>query len=143
MPRNKIKDFAGLEILDSWKIVQIFKSDRNGFAGICQIKLRSHIRDPSELTRHLDITKLEILTRLDDGSFIAYVAGKPDARWIRARHALGQIMREIPDEKTLSPEKGPVFIQPSIETLLDSRIKKRHSKTILEFWAVKKYDALD
>jgi len=82
MPRNKINDFAGLEILDSWKIVQIFKSDRHGFAGICQIKLRPHIRDPSELTRHLDITKLEILTRLEDGSFIAYVAGKADARWI-------------------------------------------------------------
>jgi len=81
MPRSKI-DFAGHEILESWKIIQSFKSDRHGFAGICQIKLRAHIRDPSELTRHLDITKLEILTRLEDGSFIAYVAGKADARWI-------------------------------------------------------------
>jgi DNA-binding transcriptional ArsR family regulator len=84
MPRSKITDFAGHEMLDSWKIIQIFKSDRHGFAGICQIKLRPHIGDPSELTRHLDITKLQILTRLEDGSLIAYVAGKPDARWIEA-----------------------------------------------------------
>jgi hypothetical protein len=81
-PRSKITDFAGQEILDSWKIVQTFKSDRHGFAGICQIKLRPHIRDPSELMRHLDMTKLQILTKLEDGSLMAYVEGKPDTRWI-------------------------------------------------------------
>jgi len=84
IPRSKVTDFAGHEILDSWKIVQIFKSDRRGFAGICQIKLRPHTRDPSELMRHLDMTRLQILTKLEDGSFIAYVAGKPDSRWIEA-----------------------------------------------------------
>jgi DNA-binding transcriptional ArsR family regulator len=81
IPRSKITDFPGHEMLDSWKIVQGFKSDRGGFAGICQIKLRPHTRNPLELTRHLDITKLQILTKLDDGSLIAYVAGKPDSRW--------------------------------------------------------------
>ena len=69
-------------MLDSWKIIQIFKSDKHGFAGICQIKLHPLTRNPSELMRHLDITKLQILTKLKDGSFIAYVAGKPDSRWI-------------------------------------------------------------
>jgi predicted DNA binding protein len=32
--------------------------------------------------RHLDMTKLQILTKLEDGSFISFVAGKPDSRWI-------------------------------------------------------------
>jgi DNA-binding MarR family transcriptional regulator len=80
--RSKITDFPGHEMLDSWKIVQIFKSDRHGFAGICQIRLRPHTRDPSELTKHLDITKLQILTKMEDGSLIAYVTGEPDSRWI-------------------------------------------------------------
>jgi DNA-binding transcriptional ArsR family regulator len=82
IPRSKITtEFPGHELLDSWKIVQGFKSDRGGFAGICQIKLRPQTRNPLELTRHLDITKLQILTKLDDGSLIAYVSGKPDSRW--------------------------------------------------------------
>jgi DNA-binding transcriptional ArsR family regulator len=81
IPRSKITDFPGHEMLDSWRIVQGFKSDKGGFAGICQIKLRPLTRNPLELTRHLDITKLQILTKLDDGSLIAYVSGKPDSRW--------------------------------------------------------------
>ena len=81
IPRSRITDFPGHEILDSWKIVQGFKSDRGGFAGICQIKLRPPTRNPLELTKHLDISKLQILTKLDDGSLIAYVSGKPDSRW--------------------------------------------------------------
>ena len=82
IPRNGITDFPGHEMLDSWKILQGFKSDRHGFAGICQIKLRPYTRNPSELMKQLDITKLQILTKLEDGSLIAYVAGKPDSRWI-------------------------------------------------------------
>ena len=112
IPRSKITDFAGHEILDSWKIIQIFKSGRDGFAGICQIKLRAHIRDPSELTRYLDITKLQILTRLEDGSFIAYVAGKPDARWI-----------EIDSSKygyLLAPEITPKSLK---KTIIGTRIQ--------------------
>ena len=82
IPRSKITtEFPGHEMLDSWKIVQGFKSDRGGFAGICQIKLRPHTRNPLDLTRHLDITKLQILTKLDDGALIAYVSGTPDSRW--------------------------------------------------------------
>ena len=82
IPRNKIIDFPGHELLDSWKIIQGFKSDRHGFAGICQIRLRPRTRDPSELSEYLDITKLQILTTLEDGSLIAYVSGRPDSRWI-------------------------------------------------------------
>jgi len=82
IPRSKITDFPGHEMLDSWKILQGFKSDSHGFAGICQIKLRPPTRNPVELTKHLDITKLQILTKLDDGSLIAYVSGKPNSRWI-------------------------------------------------------------
>ena len=81
VPRDKITDFPGHEMLDSWKIVQGFKSDRGGFAGICQIKLRPPTRNPLELTKYLDITKLQILTKLDDGSLMVYVSGKPDSRW--------------------------------------------------------------
>jgi hypothetical protein len=82
IPRGKITDFPGHELLDSWKIVQGFKSDRGGFAGICQIRLRPPTRDPFELTRHLDIAKLQVLTKLEDGSLIVYVSGKPDSRWM-------------------------------------------------------------
>ena len=82
IPRNKRADFPGQDILDSWKILQGFKSDKRGFAGICQIRLNPRTRNPSELMRYLDITKLQILTKLEDGSLIAYVAGKPDSRWI-------------------------------------------------------------
>ena len=81
VPRDRITDFPGHEMLDSWKIVQGFKSDRGGFAGICQIKLRPPTRNPLELTKYLDITKLQILTKLDDGSLMVYVSGKPDSRW--------------------------------------------------------------
>jgi len=84
LPRSKISDSAGNEMLDSWKIVQTFKSDRHGFAGICQIRLRPPSRDPAELKDRLDITALQVLTKLKDGSLIAYVAGKPSSRWTEA-----------------------------------------------------------
>jgi len=82
IPRSRITDFPGHEMLDSWKIIQVFKSDKSGFDGICQIKLRPTTRDPSELMEHLDITKLQILTKLEDGSLIAYVSGRPHSSWI-------------------------------------------------------------
>jgi len=82
IPRDKITDFPGHEMLDSWRILQVFKSDKHGFAGICQIKLRPQGRNPSELMKYLDIAKLQVLTKLEDGSLIAYVSGKPDSRWI-------------------------------------------------------------
>jgi len=82
IPRSRITDFPGHEMLDSWKIVQVFKSDKSGFDGICQIRLRPTTRDPAELMKHLDIAKLQILTKLDDGSIIAYISGKPHSRWI-------------------------------------------------------------
>ena len=81
LPRSKIGDSAGNEMIDSWKIVQTFKSDRSGFAGICQIRLRPPGRNPAELTEHLDITSLQVLTKLGDGSLVAYIAGKPNSRW--------------------------------------------------------------
>lgn len=69
-------------MLDSWKIIQRFKSDRHGFAAIGHIRLRPNTRDPSELMRHLNLTKLQVLTRLKDGSLIAYITGKADPTWV-------------------------------------------------------------
>ena len=82
IPRKKITDFPGEEMIDSYKIIQRFKSDRHGFAAICQIKLRPYNRKPSELVGHLGMTKLQILTKLKDSSLIAYVVGKADPKWI-------------------------------------------------------------
>ncbi|HYB03566.1 MAG TPA: helix-turn-helix domain-containing protein [Nitrososphaerales archaeon] len=82
IPRNKITDFSGEEMLDSYKVIQRFKSDKDGFAAICQIKLRPANRKPSELVGHLGMTKLQVLTRLKDGSLIAYVVGRSDSKWV-------------------------------------------------------------
>jgi hypothetical protein len=41
-----------------------------------------------------------------------FVSGKEP----RGRYALHQLMSEIPDEKTPSNEKGPVFVQPCAGT---------------------------
>ncbi len=38
------------------------------------------------------------------------------AKWFRVRYALDQFMSEIPDEKTPSHEKGPVFNEPCVGT---------------------------
>jgi len=121
LPRSKITDFPGHEMLDSWKIVQGFKSDRRGFAGVCQIRLRPHTRDPSELTRHLDISKFQILTKLEDGSLIAYVSGKPDSRWI-----------EIDSSKfgyLLAPELTPNSLR---KTVIGTRVQVERMLTRLE-----------
>ena len=69
-------------MLDSYKVIQRFKSDKDGFAAICQIKLRPYNRKPSELVGHLGMTKLQVLTRLKDDSLIAYVVGRSDPNWV-------------------------------------------------------------
>jgi hypothetical protein len=83
VPRSKLASgFPGHEILDTWRVVQVFRSDKHGFAGICQIRLRPPTRDPSDLKKHLDIDRFQVLTKLEDGSIMAYVSGEPDSRWI-------------------------------------------------------------
>jgi len=83
MSRKEIPDNVVQEMVESWKIIQNFKSDENGFAGICQMKLRLSNKDPTDLKGHLGMTKVQILATSKDGSFIVYVEGKPDPRWIQ------------------------------------------------------------
>jgi len=122
LPRSKITDFPGHELIDSWKIIQGFKSDRHGFSGICQIKLRPQTRDPSELMRHLDISKLQILTKLQDGSLIAYISGKPDSRWIEIDSSrFGYLL--APELTPNSLRKTVIGTRTQVERML-SRLEK-------------------
>jgi hypothetical protein len=51
-------DFKGLEILESLKIVQMLKSDSNGYAGICRMRLYPPSKDPAVLLGHIGLVKV-------------------------------------------------------------------------------------
>lgn len=65
----------------------MFKSDTKSFAGICRMKLYSQNKGPENLLGHFGLTKIQILAGERDGSFICYVEGKPEARWIQFNSA--------------------------------------------------------
>ena len=51
------------------------------------MKLHSQNKGPESLLGHFGLTKIQILARERDGSFISYVEGKPEARWIQFNSA--------------------------------------------------------
>lgn len=81
MPRKNIHD-VGLEMVESFKIIQMFKSDRRDYAGICRIGLHT-VKDPRALEGHFGLTKVHLISKEKDGTFIAYIEGKPEEHWIQ------------------------------------------------------------
>lgn len=71
-------------MLESLKIVQMLKSDADGYAGICRVKLHQTSKDPTVLVGHIGLRKVQTLSKEKDGSLIAYVEGKTQDRWIQS-----------------------------------------------------------
>lgn len=84
IPRRFLSDpLRRAERLESWKIIQAFRSDHEGYAGVCKLKMRSSKYGLKTLIGLFGITKIKPLSKESDGSFIAYVEGRPMREWIR------------------------------------------------------------
>ena len=76
----------GSELVESIRIIQLFKFDRRSFAGICRLKPRDG-DDLKKLIGAFGMTKVESLSKEDDGSHIAYVEGRPMRNWVSTNSA--------------------------------------------------------
>ena len=92
IPRDDLARFEGIpqvNAIESFRVVHQFRFDRSKVAGICEVKFRSDRLSPARLEGHAGITKVESLSRLDDGSFLAYFEGKLNAAWGRLVSSTG------------------------------------------------------
>lgn len=84
VPRGDLARFEGIPHLDaveSFRVVHQFQFDRAKVAGICEVKFRSDRLSPTGLVGNAGITKVETLSRLDDGAFLVYFEGRPTTAW--------------------------------------------------------------
>lgn len=100
IPRSYLGDLKGSELIESLKILQSFRSDAGVYSGVCKLKLRgSGEAKLTTLVGTFGITKIEPLSRDEDGSYIAYVEGKPMSHWM-LENAPGQGYNYPPFELT-------------------------------------------
>lgn len=84
IPRSHLAFIKGEKAIESWTIIQMLRSDPEGFAGVCRMKLRSPGGDNlRKLVGTFGITKIQSVSKEKDGAHIVYVEGKPMSQWIR------------------------------------------------------------
>ena len=83
VPRDELARFKELPnlVCESFRVVHQFQLDEKRFAGICEVKCRDRECDPTCLVGRGGITKAEELSQADNGTYLAYFEGKPNADW--------------------------------------------------------------
>ena len=92
MPRTVIEGGAfdpRLKKVETLKIIHLFKYDKDGYAGIVQVRLKSPNETPKMLVGVAGMTKVNVLAREKDGSFIIYGEGKARSEWLTLTSGTG------------------------------------------------------
>lgn len=92
MPRSELEmsDYVpGLEGVESLRIVQLLRYDPKEFAGIVQVRLRAPLRGVRDLVGIAGMTRVQELSKEEDGSFLVYGRGKPMKEWMRVASYAG------------------------------------------------------
>lgn len=91
-PRSDLERFEGLpdlSLVESFRVVHQFRSDPSAIAGICQVKFRSAALTPRHMAGQAGLTKVETLSQVGDGAFLAYFEGRPNVGWTKLAAATG------------------------------------------------------
>lgn len=94
MPRSELelessRYAPGIQGIESFRIVQLFRYDSEEFAGVVQIKLRPPLRAVRDLVGVAGMTRVQELSKEEDGSFLVYGRGKPMKEWMRVASYAG------------------------------------------------------
>jgi len=91
VPRTDLTRFEavpGLDAVESFRVLHLFRFNRTKFAGICEIKFRKSRLSPVDLQGQVGFTLVEQLARRD-GGFLAYFEGRPTVGWARLAASTG------------------------------------------------------
>jgi predicted DNA binding protein len=80
---ERVEGTSSVGLVESFKVVHQFHFTSTSLAGICQVKFRIPRVSPRQMAGHVGLTKVEQLTRLEDGSYLAYYEGRPTAGWAK------------------------------------------------------------
>ena len=86
LPRQDPESFerlTDLGVIESFRVVHLFRFDTRAYAGICRVKFRDPAVRPAQMVGHIGISKVGHLARLADGAYLANVEGRPTAGWAR------------------------------------------------------------
>ena len=82
VPRSYLGQEQGTELVETLSIIQMLRSDAGFYSGVCRIKPRAG-SNLKELVGAVGVTRIEPLSKEKDGSYIAYIEGRPMSHWVR------------------------------------------------------------
>jgi hypothetical protein len=86
IPLKFLGESQASRLLESLKILITFRADSQRFAGVCRLTLRHPERKASvlkSLIGSFGITKINLISKMDDRTHLVYIEGKPLKHWVR------------------------------------------------------------